>query len=196
MPTYDGAREALGTLCGASCAAELLEMYGSPRAVVMAGRDELRRTAGEAAAARIMAAVRLDEILGESAAGALPLLQSPAESARWLFGVGAHLRPVEEFGLLALNQRHALLARRVVSVGCLTATLVHPREVFKVAIDLRAAAVVLYHNHPTGDPEPSAEDLALTRRLAASGSLLGIEVLDHIVLGAGTHVSLKERGIL
>jgi DNA repair protein RadC len=89
-----------------------------------------------------------------------------------------------------------LIGRRLISTGCLTASLVHPREVFKVAVDLRAAAIVLYHNHPSGDPEPSAEDLALTRRLSAAGTLMGIEVLDHVVLGSGRYVSLKERGAL
>ncbi len=67
---------------------------------------------------------------------------------------------------------------------------------FQEAVVSRAAALVLFHNHPSGDPEPSAEDLALTRRLAAAGSLMGIEVLDHLVLGAGSYVSLKERGVL
>ena len=190
------AREALSALCGASCAAELLELYGSPQAVVMAGRDELRRTAGEAATARLMAAVRLGELLGEAAALAGAALSSPAETARFLMAAGAHLRPVEEFGVLALNVRHRLIGRRLVSTGCLTASLVHPREVFKVAIDLRAAALVLYHNHPSGDPEPSSEDIALTRRLAAAGTLMGVEVLDHLVLGGGRFVSLKERGVL
>ncbi len=105
-------------------------------------------------------------------------------------------RPVETFGLLALDARHRLKREAVVSVGCLTASLVHPREVFQEAVVSRAAALVLFHNHPSGDPEPSAEDLALTRRLSAAGSLMGIEVLDHLVLGAGRYVSLKERGVL
>jgi len=73
---------------------------------------------------------------------------------------------------------------------------VHPREVFQEAIVSRAAAIILFHNHPSGDPEPSAEDLSLTRRLASAGTLLGIEVLDHVVLGAGRVVSLKDRGAL
>jgi DNA repair protein RadC len=81
-------------------------------------------------------------------------------------------------------------------VGCLTSSLVHPREVFQEAIVSRAAAIILFHNHPSGDPEPSAEDLSLTRRLASAGTLLGIEVLDHVVLGAGRVVSLKDRGVL
>jgi len=103
---------------------------------------------------------------------------------------------VEHFGILALDVRHRLTREAVVSVGCLTSSLVHPREVFQEAITCRAAALVLFHNHPSGDPEPSAEDCALTRRLAAAGTLMGIEVLDHLVLGAGRFVSLKQRGVL
>ena len=124
-----------------------------------------------------------------------PSLQSPGETARYLLPRYSS-RPVETFGLLALDARHRLRREAVVSVGCLTASLVHPREVFQEAVVSRAAALVLFHNHPSGDPEPSAEDLALTRRLAAAGSLMGIEVLDHLVLGAGRYVSLKERGVL
>jgi DNA repair protein RadC len=105
-------------------------------------------------------------------------------------------RPVETFGVLALDARHRLRREAVVSVGCLTSSLVHPREVFQEAVTARAAALVLFHNHPSGDPEPSAEDLALTRRLAAAGTLMGIEVLDHVVLGAGRFTSLRQRGAL
>ena len=82
-------------------------------------------------------------------------------------------------------------------MGCLTSSLVHPRETFKPAILGGAAAIVLAHNHPSGDPEPSAEDVALTRRLVSAGTLLGIEVLDHVIIGeAGRFVSLKERGVI
>ena len=126
---------------------------------------------------------------------ASPVFRTPDESARYLLPrYGA--RPVETFGLLALDVRHRLKHEAVVSVGCLTSSLVHPREVFQEAVVCRAAALVLFHNHPSGDPEPSAEDVSLTRRLAAAGELMGIEVLDHVVLGAGRYVSLKQRGIL
>ena len=121
--------------------------------------------------------------------------ESPRGRGRYLLPRYA-ARPVETFGLLALDARHRLRREAVISVGCLTASLVHPREVFQEAVVSRAAALVLFHNHPSGDPEPSAEDLALTRRLAAAGSLMGIEVLDHLVLGAGRYVSLKDRGHL
>ncbi len=103
----------------------------------------------------------------------------------------------EAFVVAMLTVRHRLLGLHTVSVGCLTGSLVHPREVFKPAILSGSAALLIAHNHPSGDPEPSAEDLALTRRLAAAGSLLGIEILDHLVLGeAGRFVSLRERGLL
>jgi DNA repair protein RadC len=103
---------------------------------------------------------------------------------------------VETFGLLALDVRHRLRREAVISVGCLTSSLVHPREVFQEAIVSRAAALVLFHNHPSGDPEPSSEDVSLTRRLASAGVLMGIEILDHLVLGAGRYVSLKQRGVI
>jgi DNA repair protein RadC len=153
------------------------------------------RGLGRAKAARVVAALELGARLATEAGASPTRLDSPAEAARYLLPRYS-ARPVETFGLLALDARHGLRREAVVSVGCLTASLVHPREVFQEAVVSRAAALVLFHNHPSGDPEPSAEDLALTRRLAAAGSLMGIEVLDHLVLGAGRYVSLKERGVL
>jgi len=150
---------------------------------------------GRAKATRVLAALEIGARLGTEAGGARPLLGSAAEAARYLMPrYGA--RPVETFGLLALDVRHRLRHEAVVSVGCLTASLVHPREVFQEAIARRAAAILVFHNHPSGDPEPSAEDLALTRRLASAGALLGIELVDHVILGAGRWVSLRERGAL
>jgi DNA repair protein RadC len=100
----------------------------------------------------------------------------------------------EHFVIAMLTVRHRLIGLHTVSIGCLTSSLVHPREVMKSAIVSSAGALVLAHNHPSGDPEPSAEDIALTRRLVSCGTLLGIEILDHIVIGNPGHVSLKERG--
>jgi DNA repair protein RadC len=103
----------------------------------------------------------------------------------------------EQFVIALLTVRHRVIGLHTVSVGCLTSSLVHPRECFKPAILAGAAALLISHNHPSGDPEPSAEDVALTRRLVSAGTLLGIEVLDHIILGEhGRFVSLKERGVL
>ncbi len=125
-----------------------------------------------------------------------PQLHTPAEAAPFLAQYIGDIDR-EAFVVAMLTVRHRLLGLHTVSVGCLTASLVHPREVFKPAILSGSAGLLLAHNHPSGDPEPSMEDIALTRRLAAAGSLLGIEILDHLVLGeAGRFVSLHERGVL
>jgi DNA repair protein RadC len=125
-----------------------------------------------------------------------PILRTPGDAAPILARfIGEP--DGEVFVVALLTIRHRLIGFNTVSVGCLTASLVHPREVFRPAILAPSAALLLAHNHPSGDPEPSAEDVALTRRLVSAGQLLGIEVLDHIVMGeAGRFVSLKERGVL
>jgi DNA repair protein RadC len=125
-----------------------------------------------------------------------PQIRVPGEAAPLLARyIGDADREV--FVIAMLTTRHRVLGLHTVSVGCLTSSLVHPREVFKPAILAGSAAILAAHPHPSGDPEPSAEDIALTRRLAAAGQLLGIELLDHLVLGeAGRFVSLRERGVL
>lgn len=100
----------------------------------------------------------------------------------------------EQFVALHLDPKNRLISREVVSIGHLTAALVHPREVFKAAILANAASIAFVHNHPSGDPEPSRDDLELTRRLVKAGDLLGIPVLDHVVVASRGHVSIAERG--
>ena len=126
-----------------------------------------------------------------------PRVESPAAAAD-LFIKTSPDDGREHFRALFLTARHIPIGVHTVSVGCLTASLVHPRELFRPAILVGATGIVVTHNHPSGDPEPSAEDLALTRRLAAAGTLLGIELLDHVITGDGTArwVSLKDRGQL
>lgn len=171
-------------------AAGLHELAARPHADLAAERG-----VGSVKAARILAALELGARVASQAGRPSPALRTPEDAARHLLPRYAS-RPVETFGLLALDVRHRLRKEAVISVGCLTSSLVHPREVFQEAVLARAAAIVLFHNHPSGDPEPSSEDMALTRRLVAAGTLMGIEVLDHLVLGAGRYVSLKQRGAL
>ena len=101
----------------------------------------------------------------------------------------------EQFVCLHLDAKNRLISREVVSIGHLTAALVHPREVMKAAILANAASIAFGHNHPSGDPSPSREDLDLTRRLFKAGELLGIPVLDHVVITATSHCSIAERGL-
>lgn len=102
----------------------------------------------------------------------------------------------ENFVALYLDTKHRINAVHTVSIGSLNATVVHPREVYKAALLANAAAIIVGHNHPSGDPTPSPEDLSVTDRLAKSGKILGIELLDHIILGSNTYCSLRERGLL
>ena len=103
----------------------------------------------------------------------------------------------EHFWALALNTKNQLLRTVEVSVGSLNASIVHPRELFKEAVRLSAASVVVVHNHPSGDPTPSGADVQLTRRLVKAGDVLGIEVLDHVVIGdSGEHASLRDLGLM
>lgn len=103
----------------------------------------------------------------------------------------------EQFCVLCLNTKNEPTALHTVSIGTLNASLVHPRETFKLAILANAASIIACHNHPSGQPDPSPEDVELTERLRDSGALLGIDLLDHLVLGEGiSFVSMKERGLM
>jgi len=102
----------------------------------------------------------------------------------------------ESFCILCLNTKNEPTAIHQVSIGTLNASLVHPREAFKLAILSNSASVIAAHNHPSGEPTPSPEDVELTQRLRDSGTLLGIDLLDHIILGDGTFLSMKEQGLM
>jgi len=174
-------------------AAVLLERLGSLSALLGADPAELSRLPGigPATAARLAAAVEL---------GTRALWQqaSPRPSLRCAQDVHRLLRPVivglhkEVFWALALDARHRLLRQLRIAEGSLLSVDVHPREVFRPLIRLGAAATILVHNHPSGDPQPSADDLELTRRLRAVGRLTGIPVLDHVVVTLADYASLEE----
>jgi len=100
----------------------------------------------------------------------------------------------EVFGILILDSKNKIVAVHEVSRGALNSSLVHPREVFKPAVLHNAAAIICFHNHPSGDPLPSKEDIETTKRLIKAGKIMGIEVLDHIIVGDDVYASLKERG--
>jgi DNA repair protein RadC len=123
------------------------------------------------------------------------VLKTPKDSAAALMTV-LQDQPNEVFAILCLTTKHRVIAYHEVSRGTLDSTLVHPREVFKAALLANAAAIIVSHNHPSGDPSPTLDDLDVTRRLVATGEVLGIPVLDHIVVGEGRYFSFKEGGRL
>lgn len=173
------------------------ERAGHPlRYLLTAPADELAAEPGVglAKAAQIKAALELGRRL-QQAAPARPRVHSPEDAAALVMAQMRHLDR-EQFQVLLLDTKHQVLAIELISVGSLNSTVVHPRELFKIAIRRSAHAVILVHNHPSGDPTPSREDVDLTRRLVQAGRILGIEVLDHLVIGDGRFVSLRRRGDL
>ncbi len=150
---------------------------------------------GPAKAAALVAAVELGRRLAERPLRIGARIGGPEDVERhFLPRVGDRAR--ESFHVLLLDGRHRLLAEEEVSVGTLTASLVHPREVFRGAVAAAAAGLVLVHNHPSGDPSPSAEDRSVTRRLGEAGRILGIAVVDHVIVARGGHYSFREAGAL
>lgn len=158
--------------------------------------DELAGVAGigPAKAARIKAAFELGRRLATGTA-ARPTISQPADCAALVMESMRDLEQ-EHFQVILLNVKNQVLGVELVSVGGLSSAPAHPREVFRPAIRRNASAVVLCHNHPSGDPTPSPEDVMLTRRLVAAGELLGIDVLDHVVIGDNRYQSFRERGLL
>jgi len=146
---------------------------------------------GDAKAARLMACVEMGRRLAVLPPSARPRIAGPED----VLAVASDMRHLdrEHFRALVLNTKHQLLRCVDVSVGSLTTSIVHPRELYRTAIRHNGAALVAVHNHPSGDVTPSAADIELTRRLAKAGELLGIELLDHVILGDGRFLSLKQQ---
>ncbi|OGL09644.1 MAG: hypothetical protein A3F92_06735 [Candidatus Rokubacteria bacterium RIFCSPLOWO2_12_FULL_71_22] len=178
-------------------AREMLATYGSLAEVAAREVTELARVmgVGPAKAARLVAAFELGRRLRARTPGVRVVLSAPADVYA-AFGPLMEDLPREVFRVALLDAQNGLLRDRVVSEGTLSASLVHPREVFKPALLEPAASVILLHNHPSGDPTPSREDIRLTRQLVECARLLDLRVHDHLVIGRGRYVSLAERGII
>jgi DNA repair protein RadC len=176
---------------------ELLRARGGLHGLARSRCDDLARIAGIglAKAARLVAAQELGRRTLAHAPGARVRLATPRDAAALLLPAFGS-RPVEQFGIVLLDSKHRVLRTTVVAVGTLNSTVVQPRDVFREAMLGSAAAVVVFHNHPSGDPSPSSDDIELTERLLAAGTLMGIDVVDHIVLGDARYCSFKELGRL
>lgn len=150
---------------------------------------------GPARAAQVLAALELGRRTLMIRSSERVRLSTPQQLATWLIPQFGAAR-VEQFGIVMLDTRHRLIRAAVLSVGSLDATVVHPREVFREAAGASASAIVLFHNHPSGDPTPSQDDLALTQRLVRAGEVMGIRVADHLVLAHQHYYSFLEAGRL
>jgi DNA repair protein RadC len=179
----------------------LLQKFGSLNALALATTDELRKVPGigRDKAATLVAAFALARRMEQERREESPVLDNPVTVVNFM-RESARLRSVESFQVLLLNTRKRLLRVEAISEGTLDTLLVHPREVFRAAIAANAAAIVLIHNHPSGDPTPSEADIKVTRDLIRAGQLLKIEVVDHVIIGRASaertkdYASLRELG--
>ena len=173
----------------------LLAAHGGVHGLARCAIEDLMRTAGIGAvrASQIAAALELGRRTISRDPAARRQILRPVDAAEYLmprFGI----RGVEQFGVVLLDTKHRVMRAAVLATGTLNSTIVQPRDVYRAAAINGAAAIVVFHNHPSGDPTPSPEDVDLTRRLAAAGVLMGIDLVDHVILGDGRYWSFKERG--
>jgi DNA repair protein RadC len=191
----------LGTGAGARGALELandvLQVAGGLVGLTRIRHGELQTVTGvgEARAAQVAAAIELGRRTLCVRPPERPRFATPRELAVYLLPeFGAHR--VEQCGVVLLDPRNALVRTTVLSTGTADASLVHPRDVFREAVRADATGIVVFHNHPTGDPTPSDADVALTDRLAAAAGVMGIELLDHLILADSRYYSFREMGQL
>ncbi len=147
----------------------------------------------ESKAAQIAACFEIARRLEAFSEEAKPVIHSPEDVYRRIYP-GLRGQKKERFIELCLDTKNQVIKEDIISIGSLNANIVHPREVFKTALAESAAHIIVAHNHPSGDPAPSKEDIEITRKLVETGKIMGIEVLDHIIIGEGRHFSMKEAG--
>jgi len=199
------AQEILALILGRGIAGEsvtvtaqrLLSQFGNLKGIAGASIEELAQVKGigPAKASQIKAAFELaNRLEGYSEPGKKSLVKTPDEAVSSVRG-RLKGKKKEHFLVLLLDTRGQVTKISEVSVGTLDSSLVHPREVFKEAISASAASVIFVHNHPSGDLEPSEDDIKLTERLVRAGEIVGINVLDHIIIGDKEHLSLKGKGL-
>ena len=199
------AQEILALILGRGIAGEsvmittqrLLSQFGNLKGIGSASVEELSQVKGIglAKASQIKAAFELaNRLEGYAEVGKKPLVKTP-DDVVGLVRSRLKGKKKEHFLALLLDTRNRLIKVAEISVGSLDSSIVHPREVFKEAISATAASVIFVHNHPSGDPEASEDDIELTKRLAQAGEIVGIEVLDHIIIGDKNYLSLKRQGL-
>jgi DNA repair protein RadC len=178
-------------------AGKILKECGNLRNLLDMSMSELTaiKGIGPAKAVQLRAGIELGRRIVRSGNGEVVTVRKPQDAANYVMEELRYLKK-EHFICLFLNTKNHIIARETLSIGTLNASLVHPREVFRAAVKAGSASIICVHNHPSGDPMPSPEDIALTKRLVEAGELMGIEVLDHLVIGDGRFISLKEHGYM
>ncbi|PWW19643.1 DNA replication and repair protein RadC [Cytobacillus oceanisediminis] len=175
----------------------LLTQFEGLRLLKDASLDEITaiKGIGTAKAIQLLAAVEIGRRISNLAYDDRYIIRSPEDGANYVMNDMRFLSQ-EHFVCLYLNTKNQVLHKQTIFIGSLNASIVHPREVFKEAFRRSAASIICIHNHPSGDPTPSREDIEVTKRLAEAGKIIGIDVLDHLIIGENKFVSLKEKGYL
>jgi DNA repair protein RadC len=150
---------------------------------------------GDAKACQIIACFELGKRLSAFKEGKHPQIKNAKDIAK-LFISEMNSLEKENFKGVYLDSRKRIIKQETIFIGSLNESVVHPREIFKIALDENAAAIILLHNHPSGDPNPSSFDIEITKELVKSGEFLGIQILDHIIIGGNKYFSMKEKGLL
>ena len=178
-------------------AQDVLDAAGGIRGLLRADLDRLRQIHGVGVprATRVLAAMELGRRALAGGGDDRLRFVSPQQLAEYLMPLHSGHRE-ERFGVVLMDAKRRLLRTEILSVGTLDASLAHPREVFRPAVLASAASLALFHNHPSGDPLPSPDDLRLTSQLAAAGAVMGIDVVDHVILGDGRWFSFRVEGIM
>jgi len=179
---------------------QLLSTYEGLRHLQKASLEELIQVkgVGSAKAASIKAAFEIGRRVSKGVETRF-LIKSPEDVTQFVKQILIQeMRDYdrEHFMVLYLDRKGGLIVKEDISIGGLHSSIVHPREVFKTAVKRSAASMILAHNHPSGDPAPSREDIDITRRLIEAGHIMGIEILDHVIIGENTYCSLKEKGLI
>lgn len=174
---------------------ELLLKFDGLRLLMNASVEEISniKGIGEAKAVQLIAAFELGKRINRLQYDERFMIKSPDDCAEYMMDEMRFLEQ-EHFVCLYLNTKNQVIARETIFKGSLNASIVHPREVFKEAFRRSASSIICLHNHPSGDPTPSREDIEVTKRLVECGKIIGIELLDHIIIGEHKYVSLKEKG--